>query len=157
MIAEALWGIAVPIVAAAASLAAVRLAPSAPATRLWVATFGTTCVVAALLVLRLADLSAAVFWFAVCGNALCVLMLYALITRSISFDLLAVVAAHRDSGVKDQALLAGDPLNVRARLAQLVRMGLVQNDGSRYRTSRTGTWMVRALVQPLYRVRRNEP
>lgn len=157
MIAEALWGIVVPIVAVAVSVAAVRLARSAPATRLWVATFGTTSVVGALVVLRLADLSAAVFCFALCGNALCILVLYALITRSISFDLLAVVAAHRDSGVKDQALLEGDPLNVRARLGQLQRMGLIVVDGSRYRTSRTGTLISRALVEPLYRVRRHEP
>ncbi len=157
MIAEGLWGIAVSILAAATSLFAVKLARSGRASRLWLATFVVTCLVAALLVLRLNDLSVAVFGFALCGNALCVLMLYALITRSISFDLLAVVAAHRDSGVQEQALLGGDPLNVRERLGQLLRMRLVVMDGARYRTSTLGTLMSRVLVEPLYLVRRNEP
>jgi hypothetical protein len=157
LIAEGLWGIAVSAIAATAAMFAVRLARSGRASRLWLATFVVTCLAAALLVLRLNDLSVAVFCFALCGNALCVLMLYALITRSISFDLLAVVATHRATGVNEQTLLGGDPLNVRERLGQLVRMRLVVTDRARYRTSRLGTLLSRALVEPLYLVRRNEP
>ena len=156
MIAEGLWGMLVPAGAAMASVYVVQRARSGRASLLWLTTFAAVCLVAAPLVLLLSDLSAAVFCFALCGNALCILMLYALITRSISFDLLNVVVTHRDSGVEHRALLESDPLNVRERLRQLQRMGLVVMDNSRYRASRLGTLVSRYLAGPLYRVRRNE-
>ena len=157
MIAEGLWGMFVPAIATLASLYVVKRARSGRASLLWLATFVAVCVVSAPLVLLLSDLSAAVFCFALCGNALCILMLYALITRSISFDLLNVVVTHRDSGVDYQTLLESDPLNIRERLRQLQRMGLILMDGSRYRASRLGTFISRYLAEPLYWVRRNEP
>jgi hypothetical protein len=157
VIAEGLWGIAVALAAAVVALAAVKLTRSARFTLVWLGTFTATCVIAGLLIPRLAALSTPLFAFALLGNAVCILMLYALITRSISFDLLAVVAAHRAAGVSAAALLAGDPLNVRGRLAQLVRRGFVRAEGSRFRITPAGAFVARAMIGPLYRVRRNEP
>ena len=157
VIAEGLWGIAVPLAAALVALAAVKLTRSARFTLVWLGTFAAACAIAAFLISRLVALSTPLFAFAVLGNALCILMLYALITRSISFDLLAVVASHPASGVTAAALLAGDPLNVRGRLAQLMRRGFVREQDGRFRITPAGAFVARVLIGPLYRVRRNEP
>jgi hypothetical protein len=156
MITESLSGIGVSALATIAFLATVRYSHARRKTLVGLAVFTIMNAACAAILFLFTGLSAPILLLAVCSNSLCILMLYAIVSRSISFDLLSVVAVHRNTGVNGSDLVAGDPLNVYGRLQQLRRVGLVRLEGSVYRINRFGAIVSWCVVKPLYWMRKNE-
>lgn len=156
MFVEALTGSLISGIAAIAALFVIRLFKSKRKMLIINATFAIMALLSICALTLYSDLSIFVLFLALSSDFLCLNMIYAVVSRSVSFDFLEIVAEHPEKGVEYKRLIEGDPLNVSGRLMGLQRAGLIISENSVTKTSEFGTFVCKCLIEPLYLLRKDE-
>lgn len=156
MFAEALAGSLISGIAAVVALFVIRLFKSKRKILIINTTFAVMALISIYILAFYSSLSIFVLFFTLSSDFLCFNMIYAVASRSVSFDFLEIVTMHPENGVDYKHLIEGDPLNVSSRLIGLQKAGFIINENSVAKTSKLGAFVCKCLIKPLYLLRKDE-